>query len=394
MRLHRALRETGIDSHLLVQEKSCDDDYVFGAKTTLEEWLNKFRPSLDTIPLRLYRKRKKLLFSTSWIPSNTQLNKIRKIDPDIVHLHWINGGFLNIEDLKKINKPIVWTLHDNWAFTGGCHIMWDCEKYKQSCGSCHILESVRERDLSRLVWKRKEKAYSKINNLTIVGLSKWITNCAEESSLFSGKRMLTIPNAIDTDEFKPMERWTARERLKLSQSKQVILFGAHNAVTDLNKGFGEFYNSVNGLDRNNIEIVVFGNKEQNNPNLFKFKTHYMGIIENDESLVELYNAADVMVVPSKQEAFGQTAIEAMACGIPVVGFGKTGLLDIVDHKVNGYLAEPFDIKDLTTGIDWILGHSNKMDLSGKARGKIISSFSKEIVVEKYLSLYSEIIEGK
>ncbi|MGB5792132.1 glycosyltransferase, partial [Poseidonibacter sp.] len=172
-RLHKSLLNQNINSQMLVQNKSGDDFTVISEESKIRKLFNKIRPHLDSIPIRFYKNRTKTLFSPSWLFFSNIVDKINEINPDIVHLHWICNGMIKIEDLARIKAPIVWTLHDNWAFTGGCHIMWECEKYKNNCGICPRLGSDKENDLSRKVFKRKENTFLQMDNLTIVGVSSW-----------------------------------------------------------------------------------------------------------------------------------------------------------------------------------------------------------------------------
>src|SRR5690606_508603 len=161
-RLHKALLTEGVDSQMLVQSKSSDDFNVLGPQTKFQKAMGKLRPTLDSIPVRRYPERTKTQISPSRVPFAGREDKINALNPDVVHLHWIAGGMMRIEDLAKINAPIVWSLHDNWAFTGGCHIMWECERYKQSCGVCPRLASKKENDLSSKVWLRKQNTFAKL----------------------------------------------------------------------------------------------------------------------------------------------------------------------------------------------------------------------------------------
>ena len=393
-RLHKALRSQGVDSQMLVQNKSSDDYTVIVETDKVKKTLNKFRPFFDSIPVRFYKNRTKTLFSSSWLPFSNIVNKINEINPDIVHLHWVCDGMLKIEDLKKIKKPIVWTLHDTWALTGGCHYNGDCYKYKRMCGACPVLSSNKEYDLSRWEWKRKYKTFKELNNITIVGLSRWITKLSKESGLLGAKKHINIPNPIDTNIFKPFDKERAKELWNLPKDKRLILFGAVNATSDIRKGFNILIEALNLLKIDNVEFVVFGSSKPQNPPNFKFKTHYVKHLKDDISLVTLYNAADVMIVPSIQEAFGQTASEAMSCGTPIVAFGATGLLDIVDHKINGYLAKPYESKDLAEGIEWVLNlpiHDYDK-LCENARRKVVEEFDSKIVAKKYIDLYKEILK--
>jgi glycosyltransferase involved in cell wall biosynthesis len=301
---------------------------------------------------------------------------------------------VKIDDIAKIKAPIIWTLHDNWAFTGGCHIMWQCEKYKYKCEACPRLGSNKENDLSKKIFKIKEKTFSKINDLTIVGVSSWLTGCSKDSFLLKGKKHLTLPNPINTHIFRIFDNDISRELWNLPKDKKLVLFGANSATSDINKGFNELTEALYKLNNKNIEFVIFGSSKPKESQGFKFKTHYLGHLHDDVSLVTLYSAVDVMIVPSLQEAFGQTASESMACGTPVVAFGATGLLDIVDHKLNGYLAKPFDTTDLACGIDWILDNEKYDELCVNARKKVLKEFDSVVVSKKYIELYKDILNAK
>jgi glycosyltransferase involved in cell wall biosynthesis len=390
-RLHRSLLVEGLDSQMLVQSKASDDFTVIGPGTKIQKGFGKIRPILDSLPVRRYKKRTKTLFSPAWVPFSGVVDCINALQPDVVHLHWVAGGMLRIEDIVRIKAPIVWTLHDNWAFTGGCHIMWECTRYRQSCGKCPRLGSEHEHDLSRRVFVRKQKIFRQVKSMTVVGVSQWLKDCATESCLFSDRDVVCLPNLIDTNIFSPIDKKTARELLNLPQEKKLVLFGAMSATSDVNKGFSELSEALLNVGTD-AELVVFGAGQPEKSAGFKQKAHYLGRLHDDVALRVLYSAADVMVVPSLQEAFGQTASEAMACGTPVVAFGATGLLDIVDHQKNGYLAEPFDVKDLAKGIDWVLEHNAPESLSVSAINKIRNCFDYKVVAPKYIELYRSVLK--
>ena len=392
-RLHKSLLSSGVDSQMLVQTKSSDDCTVVGPVSRMQKAMNKLRPTLDSLPVHLYKNRTKSLFSPAWLPFSGIVDRINKINPDIVHLHWIAGGMIRIEDIARIRAPIVWSLHDNWAFTGGCHIKWDCEKYQRSCGACPRLGSNKENDLSKKIFKRKQKIFSK-KDMTILGLSRWINECSKNSALLKDKKHINLPNPIDTNIFKPFDKEKARDLWNLPKNKKLVLFGAMSATSDINKGFKELSEALNKLIDNNIELVVYGSSKPKQPQDFPFNAYYLGHVYDDVSLVVLYNAVDVMVVPSLQESFPQTASEAMSCGIPVVAFGHTGLMDIVDHKINGYLAQPFNTDDLAHGIEWVLNTPNYDKLCQNAREKVMREFDSKVVAKKYIELYKEILNDK
>jgi len=390
-RLHKALLVAGVESQMLVQFKISDDFTVIGPITKIQKMIARLRIHLDPLPVYLYKHRKKQLFSPSWLPFSTIVNRINTISPDLVHLHWINGGMMRIEDMVKIKAPIVWSLHDNWGFTGGCHVMLECEKYKVACGACPRLGSSKENDLSRSVFNRKRKTFSKLKNMTVIGLSNWLANCAKESSLFKNNHVICLPNPINTKKFAPLDKIEARKLFNLPEDKKLVLFGAQSATTDINKGFNKLTEALKNINTQNVELVVFGSSQPKQTQNFKQPVNYLGYLYDNHSLRALYSAADVMVVPSIQEAFGQTASESMGCGTPVVAFGATGLLDIVDHRVNGYLAKPFDTNDLAQGIDWVLNAENYSELCKNAQDKVLKEFDSKVVANKYIELYEKIL---
>jgi glycosyltransferase involved in cell wall biosynthesis len=393
-RLHQGLQRIGLTSQMLVQDQVSDDSTVVKPATKLQKGLAKIQPILNILPLLLFSpQRDRVPYSLQWFP-DAIATQIAQIAPDLINLHWISDGYIQIETLAKLNKPIVWTLHDMWPFTGGCHYSQECDRYTKSCGACPQLGSTREWDLSRWVWQRKAKAWRKLN-LTIVTPSNWLAQCASASSLFRDFRVEVIPHGLDITTFKPIEQRLAREILNLPPDKQIVLFGAIKATSDQRKGFHllqpalQFLSQTEWQDR--LETAIFGASEpMDTPNL-GFKSHYLGRLNDDFSLVLAYSAADVMIVPSLQESFGQTAFESLACGTPVVGFNATGLKDIVEHEQNGYLAQPYEVEDLARGIAWVLEDRERYEkLCDRAREKVEQEFTIDLQAQRYLALYLDI----
>ncbi|PKF63060.1 glycosyl transferase family 1 [Psychromonas sp. psych-6C06] len=389
-RLHQSLLSENVDSQMLVQDKSSDDWTVVAKPGKINKGIAKIRPTIDGIPVLFYKNRVKTLFSPSALGFSGIVDEINNMNPDVVHLHWIAGGMIRVEDLAKIKAPIIWSLHDNWAFTGGCHIMWNCKRYKTNCGNCPILKSNKENDLSRKVWNRKKRAFSNISNMTIVGLSSWLNECSKNSSLLKDYKHINLPNPINTETFKPFDKNKARELWSLPANGYLVLFGANNATGDINKGFKELSEALNKLTNQNIELVVFGSSEPKKSQNFGFKTHYLGHLHDDVSLVTLYSAVDVMVVPSLQENLSNAIMESLACSTPVVAFDIGGNADLIEHKNNGYLAQPFDSADLAKGIEWVLEHDEYDELCINARNKVLKSFDSSVVARKYINLYESI----
>lgn len=391
-RLHRALLSSEVDSQMLVQSKISDDYTVIGPQGGLQRFASIVNPVLDSLLVRFYKSKRGTLFSPSLVSFRGIARKINKLNPDIVHLHWICGGMIGIGEIAKIKAPIIWSLHDDWAFTGGCHIKWECEKFKQQCGACPHLGSTAKYDLSRIIFNKKKKIFRRLKNIVIVGLSSWLASCAKESSLLKNISIINLPNLIDAQAFSPIDKNIARDLLGLPINKGLILFGAYNATNDINKGFKLLCDALKILKMDNIELVVFGSSKPMNPQIFKFRTHYLGHLHDDVSLRLLYSSSNVLVVPSLQEAFSQTALESFSCATPVVAYGATGIVDIIDHKKNGYLAKPYEAEDLARGIEWVLSHNDYFTLCKNARNKALNCFDEKIVIQKYIRLFKEVLE--
>lgn len=393
-RLHQGLQSIGVNSQMLVQEKSSADKAVVAPKTRLAEGIARAKLSFDTLPLKFYRQRESAPFSVHCLPDRA-VPQVAQLNPDIINLHWISGAYLQIETLAKLKRPLVWSLHDMWAFTGGCHYSHGCDRYTRSCGACPQLHSSREADLSRWIWQRKAKAWKNLD-LTIVGLSHWLAKSATSSSLFQDCRVEIIPNGLDTQKYKPIRQEVARELLGLPQDKQLILFGSLQATDDKRKGFHLLQPALQSLNqagwKDRVELVVLGASQPENPPDFGSKIHYLGTLNDDLSLATVYSAADVFVLPSTQENLANTIMEALACGTPCVAFNIGGMPDMIEHQQNGYLANPFEIEDLAKGIAWILEDKDRRQkLSDRSREKVEQEFTQERQARRYQALFTEIL---
>ena len=394
-RLHQGLKKLNVNSTMLVGDKTRDDFTVLSEGSKLGKGWAKVSPTLDLLPLKCYSNGEKSLFSPQFLPDRLA-RQVAQINPDVINLHWINGGFLRIETIAEFNKPIVWTLHDMWAFTGGCHYNGNCMNYTNSCGTCPQLHSNREKDLSRWIWQRKAKAWQNLN-ITIVTPSHWLAKCAASSSLLKDMRIEVIPNGLDTKQYKPIQKSVARAILGLPEDKQLILFGAMSATSDPRKGFNFLQSALQNLSqsgwRERAELVVFGASEPKNHLEIGFKSHYLGRLNDDISLSLVYAAADVFITPSVQDNLPNTGMESLACATPCVAFDIGGMCDMIEHQQNGYLAKPFDIEDLARGIAWVLEDEERLRKLGvNGREKVENNFTLEIQANNYLSVYQNIRE--
>lgn len=334
------------------------------------------------------------LFSPARRPDQLA-SKINEFDPQLVHLSWVNSGFMQIESLKRFKKPIVWTLHDMWPFTGGCHYDNECGKYQKMCGGCPVLVSTDELDLSRLIWERKLESWKDVP-IAVVAPSRWLATMARSSSLFKEQRIEIIPNGIDTSKYKPIDKGAAREAFNLPHGKKLLLFSAFNATTDRRKGNQFLEPALKKLTQqgwfDRIELLVVGTSPDENPPDLGLKVHYMGNMHDEVSLILLYSAADATVAPSMQENLSTVVMESLSCGTPVVAFNIGGMPDMVDHLESGYLAQPFSSDELAEGIKWVLESGSRHEmLSRCARKTVLDRFDLTSVALRYLSLYQTLI---
>ena len=395
--LHHALRRRGVDSSMLVGRKKHADDTVLPLSGAGARLAARLRMRFDEWPLRRYRKTDDSFWTIGWLPTRTA-RMVAEFAPDIVHLHWIGAGFLPVQAMAQFPCPIVWTLRDMWPVTGGCHYTAGCERYREGCGACPQLRSDDAEDLSHAVWRRKRRHWQNLD-LHLVPISRWLGDCIHTSPLLRDYPYEVIPNGLDTGLFTPVGKAAGRAAWQLPADRPIAVYGAVNATTDPRKGFTELLTALKILGRDAATahplLVVFGDLQPGAIPDFGVEVRYVGYIRDNLRLSQLYSAADVAVMPSLQEAFGKTLIEAMACATPVVAFGGGGPDDIIDHRVDGYLARPFEPEDLATGIAWSLAAvAEGRNLGGRARAKVMSAFDIDAVAGRYLALYRRILQAR
>jgi glycosyltransferase involved in cell wall biosynthesis len=395
-RLHQGLLRIGLDSQMLVQNKTSQDATVLSPEGKYAGFGSLARRYLDALPLRQYPGRPGTAWSPGWLPGNLH-RRVARQAPDVINVQWVCDGFLPVQTLGRLHRPLILTLQDAWTLTGGCHYPYDCLGYQYRCGACPQLGSSRPQDLSRRGWQRKADILKSLP-LTVVAISHWLGDCARASSLFRQARIEVIPNGLDTQRYQPRDTSVARQLLGLPPNRRLVLFGAVNAIQDPRKGAALLFSALKELhqagEHHNIELVVFGDAPPAQPPDLGFPTHYLGFLHDDISLTLLYSAADVMVVPSVQEAFGQTATEACACGTPVVAFDNSGVQDVVEHQKNGYLARGLDASDLARGIAWTLADPQRHQaLRQAARHKAVSDFDLDLVARRYRQVFQDALRA-
>ncbi len=393
-RLHKSLRALGVDTNMFVQEKLGDDHDIIGPMGKVEKGLSNIRPTLDLLPLYLVGKADKPI-SSAWLPDQLR-KRLSIMNKDVIHLHWINKGFIQVDFIRKLSTPVVWTLHDMWPFTGGCHYDLDCGRYIDQCGVCPQLGSSKELDISRWIWWRKAHAWSNVD-LTIVSPSRWMADCASKSSLFAKRRIKVIAYGVDLTRFRPINQSKAREWLGLPRNKKLVLYSAVKGVNNPYKGFKYIEPILEHLSnmgwKEQIELVVMGSSQLEGSQDLSLPSHYLGHLHDEISLAMVYGAVDLLLAPSIQDNLPITIMEAIACGTPCIAFEVGGMSDLIDHQGNGYLVEKFDVQEFSYGIDWILRNEERYTrLAQMARMKAVREFNLIDQAKQYIRLYKEVIE--
>ena len=396
-RLMKALIDSGINVQTLVLNKQTSDKNIISIQSSfIKKKLARFNFLWERWVIFVHNRfSRKNLFKVSIANSGFDISGHPLVkSADIIHIHWINQGFLSLENIAKLihsGKPVVWTLHDMWAGTGICHYPGDCGKYKSGCSDCPFLLGKTVRDLSHKVFTLKKKL--DLNRITYAGCSCWIANEAKKSALLQNAFITNIPNPIDTTVFKPGNKTDIRQKRGLPVNRKLVLFAAAK-LSDTRKGMSYLVEAGRYLQQRNIEIVFMGGKIDGNLlHTVSLPVHSLGYLHTPADTASAYAACDVFVTPSLEDNLPNTVMEAMACGTPCVGFNTGGIPEMIDHKINGYLAKYQDAKDLADGIDWILFEADYQQLSQNAHRKVIDCYSEKIVAMQYTELYKNAVNS-
>jgi glycosyltransferase involved in cell wall biosynthesis len=394
-RLLQGLRAQGVRARMAALDPVTGDPAVEGPQSRFDSLTGLLRSSLDRLPLGLVMRGPRPMFSPAWLPER-QAHRVRRLAPDAVHLHWITGGMLRIESLARIGRPVVWTMHDMWAFTGGCHYDEGCGRYDAACGRCPVLGSSRQADLSSWVMRRKRRAWRGVP-ITLVAPSRWLAEKARAASLFRDRPVRVIPNGLDLDRFQPVDPGLARRLLGLPPERAYLLFGAFDPGGERRKGFGLLQAALQRLAesgwRDRLDLLVVGASAPAAPLDLGLRTHFLGLLRDELSMALALAAADAVAVPSTQDNLPNMAVEASACGRPCVGFAVGGLPEIVEDGASGRLAPPFETGELAAAIVWVLEDEERRRALGRAaRLKAERTFDFRLVARRYAELYAEVLD--
>ena len=397
-RLMDALRNNGIQAKMLVRDKQTDNITVISLKKSLWSIWQFVWERIVIWKANHFKQHN--LFAVDIANTGTDITTYPEFkEADIIHLHWVNQGMLSLKDLKKIlqsGKPIVWTMHDMWPCTGICHHARECDKYHKECHHCpYLYNGGAKKDLSHQTFKKKKELYQ-LSPITFITCSQWLKERAGQSALLEQHPIVHIPNPIKTNLFTPRNKVEARQKCNLPTGKKLILFGSVK-ITDKRKGIDYFIESCKILAEkhpelvNNLGVAVYGKESEQLKSLVPFQVYALDYISNEKELVNVYNAVDLYVTPSLEENLPNTIMEAMACGIPCVGFNVGGIPEMIDHLHNGYVADYKSAEDFANGIHWTLSESEYQSLSEEARRKVTSSYSESTIAKKYIEVYNKII---
>ena len=331
--------------------------------------------------------------STLWPPIDHPAALGTDEEQHIIHLHWI-AKFIDIPSFfgsLPEHQPVVWTLHDMNALTGGCHFSGGCQRFRIGCGNCPQARRSGQNDISFQSFETKRRALAGIN-LHVVAPSRWLLDLAQSSPLLSEARSFSrIPYGMPTDTLYPMDRLFAREALGIKQNAFIICFGAMNLESQ-RKGASELLASLKMLGADsNIRCLVFGagslrDQSENLPEMIE-----VGRVQDSRTRRLVYSAADVFVLPSTEDNLPLTGLEAMACGTPVIGFAAGGIPDYVIPGKTGMLAENGNSAELAQRLQDAASNPARMsEMGDQARKLIVQEFEFDLQAKRYVQLYESI----
>ena len=397
-RIHVALRDLGVDSRMLVSQKRTLDPFVQATYSSgLRNWRVRVAEYQEARTGRALARDASVFLSPARFGYLHPERFASVREADVVAIYWVNGGFIAPESLMAINKPLVWRLSDVWPFTGGCHYPGPCERFQNQCGDCPQLRQPGPKDATYRLWKRKRDAWGALN-LTVVVPSNWMAGLARSSSLFVNRPIEIIPTGVDLDRYRPRDRSLALARLGLPQDRLVILFGAMSPKDDVRKGYRELRRALEIVARSplasRVLAVVFGNEASLSDD-WPVPTVSLGRLKGDEALIDAYNCADVVVVPSLEDNLSNVALEAIACGAPVAAFDVGGMPDIVVDDWNGRLVSEVDAEKLGRALVGILSNSRRLkEMRSNAREYAQQRFSLQGQAKGYRALYEKIVAAR
>ena len=379
--IHKRLQEKNVESVVCYgRGQGVDEDNVYKTSTEILAKSNALRSRITG-----------LQYNGSFFATDKLINIIKVEEPDIVHLHCINGYFVNIYELigflKNNNYKTVLTLHAEFMYTGSCGHALECTKWREptGCNNCPMLKEATHSyffDRTHTAWEKMRKAFEGFDNLVVVSVSPWLMKRAKQSVILSNKRHFTVLNGIDTGEvFQPRNSVVLRNKLGL-KSEKIILHVTASFTSDF-KGGKYIVELAKRLSNDNIKIIVIGNNDKTidlPPNIID-----VGRIEDQRELAAYYSMADLTVIASKRETFSMVCAESLACGTPVVGF-RAGAPEEISIKEYSEFVENGNIDRLEKVVKkWIIKKESIQDDIASISN---DTYSKKRMIDDYIKIYS------
>ena len=392
-RIHKSQQTLGIDSTLMVLSKKLNDPSVVLPSSFDHFSKLKFVQNIkaDQALISKYIKIKKVLISAGKVGCNL-VNEINKSDYDIINLHWINN-MLSISEIGRITKPIVWTLHDMWPFSGIFH--YGHEKNDGLIEPKDYSDQIKKiNELDATCLSQKIATWKDVP-ISVISPSRWLTESAKNSSVFKKSPISTIAHPVDSNIFFPYNMKSSRKELNLPIDEKLILFCPLSPVNNLIKGWSTILEIFQLLEINHPRIytlVICGDKEKKYP--LPFKSIWLEQIDDDQRLAKLYSAVNLVLCPSTQEALGQVAVEAQACGTPVIASDVGGFKDTIINNMSGMRIAVGDLHSFSKAIINIIDQvPNKLEgkvIPTTASQHIINHYGYEVIAEQYFNIYKKI----
>jgi glycosyltransferase involved in cell wall biosynthesis len=390
-RIVEAQLKCGIDARLLVDSEEIRRAYTYQPVARIGRVIRRsVVPPIEAAISRLLRSNNQSLRSPALFSTITA-REINCTDADIVNLHWTGSGMLSVYTISKIRKPIVWTLHDMWAFSGAEHYDSGSDRFVRGYHKGSRTHGDKGLDIDEFTWRLKRWLWK--TPIAVASPSNWLATSARKSALFSKSRIRVVPNAIDTKAWVYRDQKLSRSILNIKDSGPVILFGALGGTKDSRKGFDLLSTALTKIAETvpNATLAVLGESGLDTNSKQSSNTVFLGELRDEVTLQLAYSAADAVVIPSRQENLPNVALEALSCGTPVVAFNIGGMSDVIAHRHNGFLADAFDVSQLADGIEWACKQGGMTQFRDQCRASLIERYDSESVGPAYKRYYDEVL---
>jgi len=401
-RLYKGLQGLGVPVSITARRKQMPDDTIHQIQNVFAEQYVA-RAGLAAIQEVFIEQGRTEISNTLFTLSYpgvdlTQFSPL--LEADVVNLHWVSRllSATSLQKLAQLNKPLVWTLHDCWAFTGGCHYPAGCDRYQTDCHDCPQLRE-NPLDLPARVLQDKADLWADLP-LTIVTPSQWMANCVRKSAPLRHHRVEVIPYGLETDVFQPTPKPEAKRKMGLPEGAIAILIGANDS-NEVRKGFWAMFAALQRCEADakfralaeagKVQLICFGPHPSDALQTLVTPIRSFGMIEDDATLSCLYSAADLLVLPSQEDNLPNVMLEAMSCATPVVAFDTGGIPDAVLDGETGLLVPPGDLDALAAAIlKLVFDGEQRQRLSQNGRDRTLAKYLLTRQAKDYLALFEEL----